>query len=150
MKKLCLTAMKDFFRTQVILTRDRLCLTQAKMARKLFMEDRSYAALESGESGCGALTLALFLIYCCDDPILFLKKLRVALDGVTQNAAYPPSNRRAGFGVSTPFACYRNTSLEGRRRISDLPPLSYFPGARIYELLRPMWPKAELAWLQKC
>lgn len=87
MKKHYLTAMKDFFRAQVILSRDRLCLTQAKMARKLFMEDRSYAALESGESGCSALTLALFLIYCCDDPILFLKMLRGVLEGVTQNAA---------------------------------------------------------------
>ena len=87
MKKHCRTAMKDFFRTQVILTRDRLRLTQSQMARKLWIEDRSYAALESGESCCGALTFALFLIYCCDDPILFLKKLRKTLEGVAQNAA---------------------------------------------------------------
>ena len=87
MKKYFYTAMKNFFRIQVLLARDRLHLTQAQMARKLRVEDRSYAALESGESCCGALTLALFLIYCCDDPILFLKKLREVLEGVVQDAA---------------------------------------------------------------
>ena len=87
MKKCFYNAMKHFFRVQLIQTRNSLHLTQAQMARKLFVEDRSYAALESGESCCGALTLALFLVYCCETPDIFLKELRDILDRVKQNAA---------------------------------------------------------------
>ena len=80
MKKLYQTAMKKHFHDSLLRSRDGLHLTQAKMARKLLMEDRSYTALESGESCCGALTLALFLIYCCDDPETFLNSLRIAME----------------------------------------------------------------------
>lgn len=80
MKERYQTAMKNHFRDSLLQTRDSLHLTQAKMARKLLMEDRSYAALESGESCCGALTLALYLIYCCDDPDNFLEGLRKAME----------------------------------------------------------------------
>ena len=80
MKKRYQTVMKQQFRDSLLRNRDRLDLTQAKMAKKLLLEDRSYAALESGESCCGALTLALFLIYCCDDPETFLDDLRKGIE----------------------------------------------------------------------
>lgn len=72
--------MKKHFHDSLLQTRDDLHLTQAKMARRLLIEERSYAALESGKSCCGALTLALFLIYCCDDPDAFLDGLRKAME----------------------------------------------------------------------
>lgn len=87
MKTLFLTEMKNFFRTQLIQTRDALGLTQSQMAVKLHMAERSYAALESGESGCSALTLALFLAFCCDDPLAFLTKLRGVFEEVFVRAA---------------------------------------------------------------
>ena len=80
MKKLYQTAMKKHFHDSLLCSRDGLHLTQAKMARKLLVEDRSYAALESGKSCCGALALALFLIYCCDAPDAFLAGLRKAME----------------------------------------------------------------------
>ena len=87
MKTLFLTAMKNFFRTQLLQTRDALDLTQAQMAVRLHMAERSYTALESGESGCSALTLALFLVFCCNDPLAFLTKLRGVFEEVFDRAA---------------------------------------------------------------
>jgi len=87
MRKQYRAALKKFFRVQLIQTRDTLHLTQAQMAKVLFIEERSYAALESGKSCCGALTLALFLIYCCQDPALFLKNLREVLEKEKRDAA---------------------------------------------------------------
>ena len=80
MKKRYQSVMKQQFRDSLLRNRERLDLTQAKMAKKLLLEDRTYAALESGESCCGALTLALFLIYCCDDPETFLDDLRKGIE----------------------------------------------------------------------
>ncbi len=68
--------LKNFFRSKLIITRLHLPLTQEQMAQRLYMDDRSYIALEHGKSCCGAVTLSLFLIYCCDDPVMFLSELR--------------------------------------------------------------------------
>lgn len=87
MKTLFSAAMKNFFRTQLLQTRNALNLTQAQMAAKLLMAERSYAALESGESSCGALTLALFLAFCCNDSLDFIVRLRNAFEGVLDRAA---------------------------------------------------------------
>lgn len=87
MKKRYLNILKNWFRSQLLSTREMLHLTQPPMARKLFMEERSYAALESGESGCSALTLALFLIYCCKDPLACLESLRIAFEKAADHAA---------------------------------------------------------------
>ena len=82
MKKRCSDALKNFFREQLLQTRNSLHLTQRQMADDLMMAERSYAALESGESGCSALTLALFLAYFCDDPAA----LRTELKEVFENS----------------------------------------------------------------
>ena len=87
MKKAYTQTLKHYFRVQLIRTRGSLQLTQAKMARKLFVEDRSYSALESGESCCGALTLALFLVFCCADPTGFIEELREEFEETGKRAA---------------------------------------------------------------
>lgn len=57
------------------------------MATLLIMDDRSYADLDHGNSCCSALTLVLYLIYCCDDPMAFLENLRKILDTLEDDAA---------------------------------------------------------------
>jgi len=81
------TALKNFFRVQLIQTRDVLGLTQAKMAKNLLIEDRSYVALESGDSCCSALTFVLFLVYYCPNPTEFLNKLRKELEEARSDEA---------------------------------------------------------------
>jgi len=51
------------------------------------MDDRSYIDLEHGKSCCSAVTLALFLIYVCDDIISFLEDLRIAFESEIDQAA---------------------------------------------------------------
>ncbi len=84
-------ALKTFFRERVTAFRregtDGKKMTQAQMARILAMDERSYVDLEHGVSGCSALTLALFLIYCCGDPVEFLEKLKEVLESDSDRAA---------------------------------------------------------------
>ena len=75
---------QDIFRRvfceNLMRTRAENGLTQAKMAEMLVMDDRSYIELDHGKSGCSALTLALYLIYCCADAGAFLRELREAFE----------------------------------------------------------------------
>ena len=87
MRKLYQDTFKKFFYNDLIKTRAKLKYTQAQMAAVLIMDDRSYVELDHGNSCCGALTLVLYLIYCCDDPAVFLAELRKALEAVMDNAA---------------------------------------------------------------
>ena len=79
--------LKKFFCRYIKHTRSRLDLTQSEMAEKLVMDDRSYIDLEHGKSCCSAVTLALFLIYVCDDIISFLEDLRIAFESEIDQAA---------------------------------------------------------------
>ena len=90
MKKRCSSAFKDFFRTQLLQTRNTIQLTQRQMADALLIAERSYAALESGEFGCSALTMALYLAYFCEDPYAF----RAELKEVFETSVTPAGNFR--------------------------------------------------------
>ncbi len=57
------------------------------MAHRLAMAGRTYADLEHGKACCSAVTLALFLIYLCDDPQEFIKELKVAFEKADSEAA---------------------------------------------------------------
>ncbi len=46
------------------------------MASLLLMSERSFYDLERGKSCCSALTLALYLLYVCEDVSVFLEDLR--------------------------------------------------------------------------
>ena len=87
MRKTCHAVLKQFFRLALIQARESKCLTQLKMASILAMDERSYSDLESGKSGCSAITFALFLIYICDDVVSFLKKLQYAFETALENVA---------------------------------------------------------------
>lgn len=86
MRKVYLGILKSFFYSNVGKTRVTLNITQTEMSERLAMDSRSYIELEHGNSCCSALTLALFLIYCCTDPIDFLNGLRAAFEAES-NAA---------------------------------------------------------------
>ena len=78
--------LKQFFYERVLVTRARLRLTQAGMADVLCMDTRSYVDLEHGKACCGALTLALFLLYCCEDPGQALDELKAAFEDAAKTA----------------------------------------------------------------
>lgn len=61
--------------------------TQSQMAALLVMDDRSYSELDHGKSCCSALTLILYLIYCCDNPLAFLESLQKILEALEDDAA---------------------------------------------------------------
>ena len=71
---------KAFCQRRIPAVRRGKGLTHARMADILCMDTRSYAGIEHGESSCGGLTLALFLIYCCPDPLAFLAELKAVFE----------------------------------------------------------------------
>lgn len=87
MRKKYEAILKTMFRGHVLRKRKQLKLTQEKMAQKLVMDNRSYAYLEHGKNGCSALTLALYLIYCCDDVQGFLDELKSAFENANEDVA---------------------------------------------------------------
>ena len=82
MRKLYHEALKDCFNRSLICCDCRNHSTHAQMAQILAMDVRSYIDLDHGKSCCSGLTLALFLIYCCDDPAIFLEELKQSFEGV--------------------------------------------------------------------
>lgn len=87
MRKTYTKILKNHFYNHLIATRTALNWTQAEMANQLIMDDRSYINLDHGKSGCSALTLALYLIYCSDDPVKFLDELKAALENDENHVA---------------------------------------------------------------
>lgn len=72
--------LKTFFHEKLFRSRVDLNITQEQMAERLIMANRTYIYLDHGKHGCSALTLALYLIYVCTDPIGFLEDLRNAFE----------------------------------------------------------------------
>ena len=60
------------------------------MAQILAMDDRSYRDLVHGITCCSALTFARYLIYCCDDPVMFLVSLQVSFADLDEVETAPP------------------------------------------------------------
>lgn len=78
---------KVFFHEKLFRSRVDLDLTQEEMAHRLLMASRTYVDLDHGKSSCSALTLALFLIYVCTNPLDFLEELRNAFEDESNEAA---------------------------------------------------------------
>ncbi len=79
--------LKEHFYKHLISTRAEQKLTQAEMAHQLIMDDRSFINLDHGKSGCSALTLALYLIYYCEDPSEYLNELRKSIEDSDNHVA---------------------------------------------------------------
>lgn len=87
MRKYYKQALSAFFRHQIFQPRVHLLdITQEEMAHRIGMSTRSYVDLEHGRTLCSAVTLALFLVYPCDDPVKFLEELRYAFESVRAKA----------------------------------------------------------------
>ena len=87
MRKQYTQILKAHFYQKLFRCRVELDITQEEMACRLSMANRTYVDLEHGKTGCSALTLALFLIYICTDPIEFLEELRDAFENEDKKAA---------------------------------------------------------------
>ena len=79
--------LKAFFYSKVSQARYDLEISQEEMAYRLAMACRNYADLDNGKTCCSAVTLALFLIYICKDPVTFLEELRHAFEADSDKAA---------------------------------------------------------------
>lgn len=86
MREGCTGVLKTHFRRKLVAARADMKISQSDMAQMLSMSLRSYSDLENGRSGCSAVTLVLFLIEICPDPLAFLEELREALDGCLEGA----------------------------------------------------------------
>ena len=80
MRKHYTKVLKSFFHDKLFYTREALGISQEEMAHRLAMAARTYVDLDHGKTSCSALTLALFLIYVCADPVAFLEELRDAFE----------------------------------------------------------------------
>ena len=87
MRKQYARVFKTFFYQRLLRSRMELGMTQEEMACRLAMASRTYVDLDHGKTGCSALTLALYLIYICTDPMAFLEELRDAFEKQDDKAA---------------------------------------------------------------
>lgn len=87
MRKRYRQILKTFFRDKVFSTRDDMGISQEDIANILAMAPRTFIDLEHGKTGCSALTLALFMIYICKNPVAFLEELRNAFETDRDKAA---------------------------------------------------------------
>ena len=87
MRKTYQSILKTYFNHVLVRRRTELRMTQAQMAEQLYMDDRSYIDLDHGKSCCSALTLALYLVFICDDVLIFVEGLRYAFNTEKGSAA---------------------------------------------------------------
>lgn len=87
MRKTYRNVLKHRFQINLVRTRMTIGLTQAQMAERLAMDERSYIDLDHGKSCCSAVTLALYLVYVCCDVAEFLEELRDAFESECNQAA---------------------------------------------------------------
>lgn len=87
MRKQYTQVLKTHFHKSLFRSRAELNITQEEMAHRLLMASRTYVDLDHGKTCCSALTLALFLIYICTDPLKFLEELRDAFEREDSKAA---------------------------------------------------------------
>ena len=87
MRRIYRNVLKNHFHVHLVQIRTANGLTQSEMAEKLSMDDRSYIDLDHGKTCCSAVTLALFLVYVCEDVHTFLEELRHAFNTAFNQAA---------------------------------------------------------------
>ena len=87
MRKEYTKALKTFFHENLLHRREALGMSQEEMAERLAMACRTYIDLDHGKTCCSSITLVLFLIYVCDDPMKFLEELRYAIEACDEMVA---------------------------------------------------------------
>ena len=87
MRKYYSKILKAYFYESIIHARQDLGITQEEMAFRLSMACRTYIDLDHGKTSCSAVTLALYLVYICQDPVRFIDGLRNAFEEGLNDAA---------------------------------------------------------------
>ncbi len=87
MKKQLRKSLKAYLRTELLMCRAKLNISQEEMAHRLLMSTRAYVALESGKSCCSLITTLLFFSRCCFDRRAFLSGLLTIFDSADPDAA---------------------------------------------------------------
>lgn len=75
---------RTFMMQKLAEARSEKHLTQAKFAKLLRLDTRSYIAMEKGDYSCSALTLMMYLIYCCHDVPGFVEEVKELLPQIIQ------------------------------------------------------------------
>ena len=88
MRKHYTKVLKAFFHEKLFRRREALGISQEEMAYRLAMASRTYVDLDHGKTCCSGVTLALFLVYICADPMEFLVELRYAFEACRDQAAW--------------------------------------------------------------
>lgn len=78
MKKRYAAVFKKLLCERLFQRRKALGISQEEMAHKLGVSGRTYVDIEYGLTGCNGLTLVMFLLFVCDEPMKFLDDLRCA------------------------------------------------------------------------
>lgn len=78
MREIFQNELSHIFQKHLRKERYRLSLTQEQMSDRLELTLRAYANLEHGQTSCSALTLVMFLLFCCEDPMQFLMEIKEA------------------------------------------------------------------------
>lgn len=86
MRSSCAEILRIRFRRALMAARVEAGIGRTEMAQILCMSLRSYSDLERGAASCGAVTLALFLVRVCPDPVAFLADLREAMSRELEEA----------------------------------------------------------------
>lgn len=95
--------LKTFFHARLMKAKASLNWSQAKLAKILCMDSRSIVYLAHGDFCCSALSLAMFLIYCCENPLAFLDDLRKEFEGMADNhitTDYSAANHALSYRMS--------------------------------------------------
>ena len=87
MRKTYQKALQRYFRSNILLYRGTLRLTQSQMAERLCMDERAYSDLDRGKTCCSAVTLALYIAFLCEDVQKFVEGLRNAFNADKNSAA---------------------------------------------------------------
>ena len=87
MRKQYIRILKVFFCRKVRTSRAELAISQEEITNRPIISARTYIDPDPTKNRCSALTLALYLIYVCNDPLAFLNELKQALEADTIQAA---------------------------------------------------------------
>lgn len=89
MRKAYQMLIREYFCRTIFEHRIQHNLTQAEMAERLCMDERSYIDLEHGKYGCSVVTLVLYMIFECPDIEKFLSDMERLFTGAAEDKITP-------------------------------------------------------------
>lgn len=87
MKELYQEELKNLIFSYFVMTRRTEKISQNKMSERLLISERSYVEIEHGHNLCNPVSLLIYLVYYCQDPLTFLEDVRKAFERVNNSVA---------------------------------------------------------------